>query len=341
MTLELTESALNHLMDQAHEKGELIHQPLDLGYRFNMPQQIGQGYGHVFTLRDSLSIEIRNGYLQQPMTLHKRHGALFPITAKFYLSGSSRVKTQQVPGVAPDYEEIAGHNYLYHLPDLTETEEWHSEQPLQMVMISANADYFQGLHIADGALPNPLQRMMQDTRRFHQSLGKITAVMTQVLQQILHCPYQGAAQQLYLESKAMELFALQLGQLETDSATAKPILLKPSDIERVQDAQQILEQQLCNPPSLPALARQVGLNECTLKRGFRQLLNTTVFGYLRDCRMQQAQKLLLASHITIAQVAIQVGYRNPEAFSTAFRRQFAISPKAYQLRHRCQTFDPQ
>lgn len=334
MTLELTEIDFFNLMVQAQEKGEHIYQPFDLGYQVHMPQQIGQGDSFTFSLRQGLNIEIRNVDLEQTLALQRHHDDPFPITAKFYLSGGSRVRTPQVPGIAPDYEEIAGYNYLYHLPDLTETEEWHSKQSLQMVMISADVDYFRGLSITDDALPRPLQQMMQDTKRFHQSLGKITPAMAQVLQQILYCPYQGSAQQLYLESKAMELFALQLAQLETDSATSKSVTLKPNDIEQVQCAQKILEQQLCNPPSLSVLARQVGLNECTLKRGFRQLLGTTVFGYLRDCRMQQAQTLLHSHHVTIAQVAAQVGYRNPEAFSTAFRRQFAISPKAYQLRYR-------
>jgi AraC-like DNA-binding protein len=59
-----------------------------------------------------------------------------------------------------------------------------------------------------------------------------------------------------------------------------------------------------------------------------------VFGYLRDYRMQQAQHLLHQSHMSVAQVAAKVGYRNSEAFSTAFRRQFAVSPKAYQLGQR-------
>ena len=334
MALELTESDFYHLILEAHEQDGHIYQPFDLGYQVNAPQQIGQGDNFIFLLRRGLTVEIRNVAFQQTLAIHRQHDDPFAITAKFYLSGGSRVKTPQVPGIAPDYEEIAGYNYLYHLPDLTETEEWQSKQPLQMVMISAHADYFQGLTSVDGELPRPLQQMMRSTKRFHQSLGKITPVMAQVLQQILYCPYQGSTQELYLESKAIELFALQLAQLEADLAPPKPIVLKPSDLERVQYAKEILEQHLCNPPSLSALARQVALNECTLKRGFRQLVGTTVFGYLRNCRMQQAQKLLQSADMTIAQVATQVGYRNPEAFSTAFRRQFAISPKTYQLRYR-------
>ncbi|MEM7062477.1 MAG: AraC family transcriptional regulator [Cyanobacteria bacterium P01_B01_bin.77] len=334
MTLELTEIDLSDLIVQAHEQDGHIYQPFDCGYRINMPQQIGQGDICYFLLKGGLIVEIYNVYLQQSLKIHRHHENAFPINAKFYLSSGSSVKTPNVSGIAPDYEEITGCNYIYHLPDLIETEEWHSKQPLQMVAITAHADYFQGLTSANGELPRPLQQMLQDTRRFHQSLGKTTPAMAQILQQILGCPYQGSVQELYLESKAIELFALQLAQLEATSAASKSSTLKPDDLERVYYAKEVIEQQLCNPPSLSGLARQVGLNEYTLKQGFRQLIGTTVFGHLRACRMQQAQKLLQSPHVTIAQVARQVGYRNPEAFSTAFRRQFAINPKAYQLKYR-------
>ncbi|MDV3351184.1 hypothetical protein QGP82_20935 [Leptothoe sp. LEGE 181152] len=248
MALELTETDFFNLMMHAHEQDGHIYQPLALGHQVQLPPQIGQGNNCILELRGGLTIEIRKAQLQQPMALKRSHGDSFPITAKFYLAGGSRVKTPQVPGIAADYEEIAGHNYLYHLPDLTETEEWCSNQPIQMVMVSASMDYFQGLTLAGDGLPRPIQQMLQDTQRFHQSLGKTTPAMTQVLQQILYCPYQGSAQQLYLESKAMELFSLQIAQLEANAATPKPITLKPSDVERVQCAQAILAQHLCDPP---------------------------------------------------------------------------------------------
>jgi AraC-like DNA-binding protein len=183
-------------------------------------------------------------------------------------------------------------------------------------------------------LPRPLQRLMQGSKRFHQPLGQMTLAMKQVLQQILHCPYQGSAQYLYLESKALELLALQFACLDADSSAPRQSTLKASDLERVQYAREILVQHLCNPPSLTELAHQVGLSDRKLKQGFRQLFGTTVFGYLRDYRMEQAQRLLYHPHMTVARVAAKVGYRNPEAFSTAFRRKFAVSPKTYQLEQR-------
>lgn len=334
MAIALTDSELSDLMVDAHEQGEPIYQPYGLGCQLNVPQRLGEGKQLIFSLRGGLTLDIRSMQSQQSLAIYRQHTEHFPITAKFYLSGGSSIKTSNVPGVAADYEEIVGCNYLYHLPDLAEIEKWPSGQLNQMVMIYAHADYFRGLSSSDDALPQALERLMQDTRRFHQPLGRLTPAMMQTLQQILHCPYQGSAQHLYLESKALELLALQFACLEADAPIAKPFTLKASDLERVEYAREVLVQHMGDPPSLKDLSRQAGLNECTLKRGFRHLFGTTVFGYLRDYRMQQAQFLLQSCDVTVAQVAARVGYRNPEAFSTAFRRKYAVSPKAYQLRQR-------
>lgn len=156
--------------------------------------------------------------------------------------------------------------------------------------------------------------------------------MKQILQQLLQCPYQGLTRQLYLESKALELFSLQFAQWSDNSQRSPQIInFRSDDIERLHQAKEILIDNFCNPPSLIDLARQVGLNERKLKQGFQQIFGTTVFGYLQNYRMQQARQLLHNSNVTIASVAAAVGYRNSEAFSVAFQRQFAISPKAYQL----------
>ncbi|NET39639.1 MAG: helix-turn-helix transcriptional regulator [Cyanothece sp. SIO1E1] len=217
---------------------------------------------------------------------------------------------------------------------MTESEEYPPDTSIRMVLIGANTDYFRTFNPTDAALPRPLSRLLQGSGRFHQPLGKTTLAMTQALQQILHCPYQGFTQHLYLESKALELLALQFAGLEVNSPPLRQSPLKDSDLERVQYARDILVQQVKTPPSLVELTHQVGLSDRKLKQGFRHLFGTTVSGYLCNYRLEQAQHLLHRPYITVAEVAAQVGYRNPEAFSTAFRRKFAVSPKAYQLKQR-------
>ena len=328
--LTVTDQDIHNLLVEAAQREKCSLHTTASQTQWTIPEEIGKGYGHYINLCKGLTINIFDGQFWRPMINKKNHQKKFPIVAKFYLSGGIRIKTDNVPEIVADYEEIAGHNYIYHLPELAELEECPSDINIQTVRISADAHYLSAINLADELLPNPLQRLMQ-AKRFHQPLGKTTLAMTQVLQQILHCPYQGATQQLYLESKALELLALQFACLDADTMTYDKSPLKAADLERVRYARDILGAKLSSSLSMVELSRQVGLNEQTLRQGFRHLFGTTVFGYLRDCRMEHAQCLLRQSDITVAEVAHQVGYRSPEAFSTAFRRQFSISPKAYQL----------
>jgi len=155
------------------------------------------------------------------------------------------------------------------------------------------------------------------------------------LRQILHCPYQGFTRRIFLESKVLELLSLLLGE-EVERHSDKPLFanLKPDDVDRVHYAKEILLQNLINPPSLPELARQVGLNECTLKRGFRQVFGTTAFGYLYNHRLEEARQLLLERRLNVSEVAHALGFSNCSHLSRAFRQRYGVSPKQYQARRK-------
>ena len=323
MAIDLSELELRYLMQ---------HSKVTEFYTQHHPSpQLGKGCNHTIQLRGGLGIHIIDGCLSEPLIVRQQHEELFPLTAKFYLSGASKVKAKNVPESLADYEEVAGCNYLYHLPGITEIEEWQAHTPTLVVMAWADLDYFRTLSPGEQALPPTLQRLLQNGNRFHQPLGKMSLAMKRIVRQILDCPYQGMMQQIYLECKVLELLTLQLNNLEEASSVSKKIALTASELEQVEYARDLLVKCLISPPSLVDLTHRAGLSDRKLKQGFRHLFGTTVFGYLCDFRMEQAQQLLRHSHITVAQAAARVGYRNPEAFCTAFRRKFAISPKAYQL----------
>ena len=329
MTITLTLNEFSELAAQNHH----ISQVSEFCTQYVTPSLLGSGHTLSVRLRDGLDLVIISGQLQQPLLMPKQHMSNSPLVAKFYLSGASRMRAKNVPQNLTDYEEVGGHNYTYWLPDMMEVEEWQPHKFTQMVMVSADLEYFQSRSSINEGLPRSLQHLMQKGR-FHQPLGKMTMAMNQVVRQILQCPYQGATQRLYLECKALELLALQFGCLEADAFRSKRSRLKSKELERVQYAQELLMRQIENPPSVMELSHQAGLSARKLRRGFQELFGTTVSGYLSDYRMERAQALLRHSHVTVAHVASEVGYRNPEAFSTAFRRKFSVSPKAYQLAQR-------
>jgi AraC family transcriptional regulator, transcriptional activator of the genes for pyochelin and ferripyochelin receptors len=111
-----------------------------------------------------------------------------------------------------------------------------------------------------------------------------------------------------------------------------PFNIRQPDLDCLHRAQEILLQDLENPPSLLQLAQQVGLNDYKLKAGFRKAFGTTVFGWLHQQRMQQAYLLLQSSDLPITEIASQVGYTSPSAFSTAFKKFFGISPSSCRAR---------
>ena len=296
--------------------------------------QLANVLNRSISLRSGLSVDISELESAYSISISNRHDASFPLTLAFTLAGRTRTLTEGI-NQNEYYDEVAGESYLFYLPGTQEIEESVAGEYYQTVRLRLDLDILKSFEIEKVTIfPEELQPLFQGNQLplFHRCVGKITHAMKLALHQILHCPYQGMLQRIYLESKVLELVALQFSQLiEKDSSSLSTVNLHAADIERIYQAREILFYHVHEPPSLVSLARQVGLNERKLKEGFRQVFDNTVFGCLYDYRMQQAQALLLNRDITIAGIAATIGYKSPTSFNAAFRRKFGLSPKAYQL----------
>jgi AraC-like DNA-binding protein len=154
----------------------------------------------------------------------------------------------------------------------------------------------------------------------------ITFSQRQIIDDLLHCSVGEPYRRMYLEAKVWELYALQADQFKQAPVTAFKI--SASDLDKLHHVRDLLTQSIDNPGSLLELARQTGLNLDKLKRGFKAVFGTTVFGYLHELRMHKAYRLLVEGHHSIAEIAVLVGYKNPQHFTAAFRKQFGDLPSA-------------
>lgn len=154
----------------------------------------------------------------------------------------------------------------------------------------------------------------------------MNAEMYRLIEHILSCPYQGTHRRSYLEAKVMELVAQRLAVMIDPKD-----YMDAEDLAAIYQAEEILRLNLDRPPSIEILARWVGLNRLKLNQGFAQVYGTTPFGYLRSCRMNLARHLLLTANLSIEGVAGRVGYTSRSRFATAFRKQFGINPKTFQV----------
>lgn len=151
------------------------------------------------------------------------------------------------------------------------------------------------------------------------------ASIQSVLHQMSAAPVSASLHSLFLTSKTYELVALGLERLSMENSDCR---LTPADIERLKRARDILSESLSDPPSLIALAHEVGINDFKLKKGFKILFDTTPFGYLKERRMLAAHTALMKGEESVTTVANQVGYTNLGHFAAAFRKQFGTTPKA-------------
>lgn len=265
------------------------------------------------------------------------------LTAVFRATGSMREETFGVHeasewGVKAEALELAGESYLFFFNDVRHLEEHHVGRDINVRIRISPSLIRQLSQGREADLPLVLQPFLETDLApfFYCAVGKMTPAMHIALHQLVTCPLEGMMHRMYIESKALELLALQFAQLRAQKAAQiRPSNLKAADVELIRQAHRVLITDLAQPPSVLELAQQVGINEFKLRQGFRQVFDDTVCGCLRSHQLQAAQRLLLDPDMTIAGIAAIVGYTNPAAFSTAFRKQFGISPKAYQkmMRH--------
>jgi AraC-like DNA-binding protein len=147
--------------------------------------------------------------------------------------------------------------------------------------------------------------------------------MRKTVMDIIANPLTGNLRDLMLEGKAMELIALQLNQY-LGTGIKKKISKKEEEIFYA--IREHLAQSFNQNHTLQSLCREFGINEFKLKKGFRTIFGTTVFDFIHDKKMEKAHHLIKEENLYINEVSRQIGYKNPNHFSTAFKKKFGIRP---------------
>jgi len=91
-----------------------------------------------------------------------------------------------------------------------------------------------------------------------------------------------------------------------------------------------LGRHLARPWSNSEMAGVLQTSESSLRRLCRQELNQSPMQMLTEMRLKRAAELLKTTSATIQDIAQQVGYESPFAFTKAFRRLFEQTPSQYR-----------
>lgn len=104
---------------------------------------------------------------------------------------------------------------------------------------------------------------------------------------------------------------------------------------RVQLVLDTISQDPSKPYTLTSLARLTHLSVSRLAHLFKDQVGETVMDVITTLRLERAAELLVATDLSVAEVARTVGYASPHYLSRQFNHRFGASPTSYRKERSC------
>ena len=166
------------------------------------------------------------------------------------------------------------------------------------------------------------------SKKYYDNLP-FTSSIAVVLSQILQARVHDSMKSLYFKGKIYELLSLYFNKNDDSSIEQCPFLIDEENVQKIRNAKDIILDRMIDPPSLDALALEIGLPLKKLKQGFKQVYGDTVFAYLLEHKMQEARRMLDSQKYNVNEVGLKLGYSTSSHFIAAFKKKYGTTPKKY------------
>lgn len=194
---------------------------------------------------------------------------------------------------------------------------------------------FSDLHLSQfSKVSNSDNTLTDDILNFRHpsSFSKILSICgrsSMVLEALLNHTYNDSLENIYVnaQTQMLLLYSLEcmLGDKDIETFQCK-FLTNEIDREKIVRSREILLQHIGEPITIKELSRKVAINECYLKKGFKELFGTTIFDFYQSQRMEHARYLLYEKGLSVTEVSMMLGYSSISHFSTAFKKHTGLKP---------------
>ena len=156
-----------------------------------------------------------------------------------------------------------------------------------------------------------------------------------VIESLLNHNYTDTLENIYINAQVQMLLLYSMdcmvGDKEINVINCK-FLANEADRDKVNKAREILIQHIGEPITIKELSRKVAMNECYLKKGFKEMFGSTIFDFYQSQRMEHARFLLYEKGLSVTEVSMLLGYSSISHFSTAFKKHTGLKPCELLLR---------
>jgi AraC family transcriptional regulator len=199
---------------------------------------------------------------------------------------------------------------------------------------------FSPVHLSQFIKPRTNDTLTEDILNF-KHLSSFTKILPlcaktrMVIEALLNHSHTGSLENIYINAQTQMLLLYSLdcmvGEKELDVINCK-FLANEADREKIAKAREVLIEHIGEPITIKALSRKVAINECYLKKGFKEMYGTTIFDFYQSQRMEHARYLLYEKGLSVTEVSVMLGYSSISHFSTAFKKHTGLKPCELLLR---------
>jgi AraC family transcriptional regulator len=149
-----------------------------------------------------------------------------------------------------------------------------------------------------------------------------------VLEALLNHNYSESLENIFInaQTQMLLLYSMECIAGDSENSFSCKFLANEADREKISLAREILLQQIGEPLTIKELSRKAAINECYLKKGFKEMYGTTIFDFFQSQRMEHAKYLLYEKELTVTDVSALLGYSSISHFSTAFKKHTGLKP---------------
>ena len=198
---------------------------------------------------------------------------------------------------------------------------WHWESTDECLMFMIDPALLRRVATETGCLNPDRAELLPILKSYDPQLTAIALAFKREMNQ----PQWG--DRLYIESLS-NIFAIHLLQHYCGKSTFKEC---EGGLPKHKSRQAIayIQTHLADNISLDAMATEVGMSRFYFCRLFQQSTGITPYQYLIKCRTERAKALLLQGNLSIADVALEVGFSDQSHLTKHFKRLVGMTPKKF------------
>lgn len=280
---------------------------------------------HTHLIRDGIRLTIQRGTGGTQIRYDASEQSMHTIDIGFNLGGPIR-SILSANQISQTEQSEHGQAHIAFYPGCSGVTAYRENHPVCYLGFMLSVDLYE--RFFDTRISDIKRQMRNQRKASHILFRPITADMKIALHQMMLCSFLGKTRELFFEGKILELIS-HLRQYTGKPEENVHASLTAADHEKMWQAKSILDDNLESPPSVLHLARQIGINEFKLKKGFRQVHGITPYRYLADQRLEKARSLLCERKMNVSEAAYAVGYSSLSHFAKIFRTKFGVTPHEY------------